>query len=674
MMHMAPPTIPNEQDRVEAVRELAILDTPPERDFDELAELAAQICETPIALLTLVDESRQWFKAHTGTPLTESPRAIAFCAHTIAQRGLFIVNDACADAHFAGNPLVTDHGVRFYAGTPLLTAEGHAVGTLCVIDHVPRVLRPEQQRALEILGRNAATQLELRRSLVTQRLRKEALRRSHDELEQRVAERTSELAAATKRAEAAQRAIAEIIDRISDGLIGLDSQWRVTYVNSRAAEIGGMRPEQILGKNLWTELPGGSDQPYYQEFKRAMEQQIPVDFESFYPPLQRWFTNRIYPSKDGISLFFRDITERKRLDEELRETEQRLKLAVVASGIGLWDWNIAANTVYFSPEWKAQLGYRDNEIENRFEEWERRLHPADRERSMTVVRNYLERPWREYENEFRLRHRSGNYRWMLARAQVFCDESGRASRMLGCHIDITERRMTEERLRASQAQLRALAAHLQAVREEESTRIARELHDQLGAALTGLSFEVNWIERQLKIPPSGGKLTAIRQRVRDILGLVDSTVGTVRAICSELRPAMLDQLGLATTIDWQATEFQTRTGIRCHVSAPEQAPADAARATALFRILQEILTNVARHARASEVRIELKVADQYLILSVADNGRGFVPDAASRKNHFGLVGMNERAIAAGGSLKIESAPDTGTRVTVRVPASHGACA
>lgn len=671
MTHAAPPKIANEKERLAALRELAILDTPPEREFEDLAALAAQICETPVALLTLVDERRQWFKAHPGITFTETPRAVAFCAHTIAQREIFLVEDACADVRFAGNPLVTGQHIRFYAGVPLVTEDGHAVGTLCVIDHVPRTLRPDQERMLEILGRNAATQLALRRSLAVQRRTEEALQRSHAELEQRVEERTAELLAAKCEAETARREIAEIIDRIGDGLIGLDSEWRITYVNARAAEMGRMRPDQVVGKNLWTELPGGADQPYYREFMRAMEQQIPVDFESFYPPLGRWFSNRIYPSKDGISLFFRDITGHKRAQEELREAEQRLKLAVAASSIGLWDWNIAAGTVYFSPEWKAQLGYRDHEIENRFEEWERLLHPGDRERCQTVVRNYLERPWPDYENEFRLRHRNGTYRWIMARAQVYCDAAGRPVRMLGCHVDVTERRTTEERLRGKREQLRALAAHLQAVREEEATRIARELHDQLGAALTGLNFEVSWIERQLKHPPTGEKLKALRERVHGMLDLVDRTVGTVRAICLELRPAMLDQLGLATTISWLATEFQTRTGICCHVKGPEEVPADPDRATALFRILQEVLTNIARHAKASEVRIEITLLDGDVILAACDNGRGFTPDAAARQNHFGLVGMKERAIAAGGSLEIVSTPDVGTKVTVRVPGNAG---
>jgi GAF domain-containing protein len=154
----------DERRRLEVLWQYDILDTIPEQVFDDLTELAASICEAPIALITLVDEKRQWFKSKVGVSVTETSRDISFCGHAILHRELFIVPDAARDARFAHNPLVlTEPQIRFYAGAPLITPDGHALGTLCVIDKVPRTLRPDQKRALQILSRHVMTQLELRR-------------------------------------------------------------------------------------------------------------------------------------------------------------------------------------------------------------------------------------------------------------------------------------------------------------------------------------------------------------------------------------------------------------------------------------------------------------------------------------------------------------------------------
>ena len=153
-----------EKRRLKVLWQYEVLDTIPEALFDDLTELAASICEAPIALISLVDEKRQWFKAKVGTTLTETSRDVSFCAHAIRQSDLFIVPDATKDERFAGNPLVTsDPKIRFYAGAPLITADGYALGTLCVIDKVPRELRSEQKQALRILARHVVSQLELRR-------------------------------------------------------------------------------------------------------------------------------------------------------------------------------------------------------------------------------------------------------------------------------------------------------------------------------------------------------------------------------------------------------------------------------------------------------------------------------------------------------------------------------
>ena len=161
---MTAPIPQNEKKRLKVLWQYEVLDTVPEEVFDDLTELAARICEAPIALISLVDEKRQWFKSKVGISVSETSRDFSFCAYAITQGDLFIVPDATQDERFANNPLVTsDPKIRFYAGAPLITPDGHALGTLCVIDKVPRELRPEQKQALRILARHVVSQLELRR-------------------------------------------------------------------------------------------------------------------------------------------------------------------------------------------------------------------------------------------------------------------------------------------------------------------------------------------------------------------------------------------------------------------------------------------------------------------------------------------------------------------------------
>ena len=229
--------------------------------------------------------------------------------------------------------------------------------------------------------------------------------------------------------------------------------------------------------------------------------------------------------------------------------------------------------------------------------------------------------------------------------------------------EVAERRQVEEQLRESEENLRALATHLQSVREEEQTRIAREIHDELGQALTGLKMDLTWLLNRL---PEAQK--PLVNKAKSMFHLIDNTIHSVRRIATGLRPEVLDEVGLTAAIAWQAREFQRRTGVRCSVAVPPNGvEVDRDRSTALFRIFQEVLTNVARHANATRVDVNLQADPGTLVLEVQDNGKGIVEEEMRSSKSLGLLGMRERALLLNGKVSITGARGKGTRVSVSIP-------
>ena len=223
------------------------------------------------------------------------------------------------------------------------------------------------------------------------------------------------------------------------------------------------------------------------------------------------------------------------------------------------------------------------------------------------------------------------------------------------------------RRRSGGNRLHSLAIRLEVAREEERARVARELHDELGQVLTSLKLEFMWLVDQLRSsePKPGIQLV---NKLQSLIGLIEVSIQSVRQISSELRPAVLDHLGLHEAIQWEATKFEARTGIRCRMTwGLKTEPADRTWQLAIFRILQEALTNVARHAHAGAVRINARGRGRLVMLTIRDNGRGITKEQLSSVDSIGLLGMTERARLLGGRLTVAGSRGRGTTVTVIVP-------
>lgn len=360
----------------------------------------------------------------------------------------------------------------------------------------------------------------------------------------------------------------------------------------------------------------------------------------------------------------REITERKEAEDALRDSEARFKafmdnsptVAFIKDEDGrylyvnkLWERRFQKSV----PEW---LGKTDFDLwpgENVHEIRERDQAVLEEGRALETTR-VLAVPG------------EGPRTWWVFKFPIA--GSGGRRFVGGIAVDITKRKLAEEQLAKSHEQLRELAAHLESVREEERTRIAREIHDELGLALTVLKMDLAWTGRRLSLEDFAALRPRLVEKIQAMAKLVDGTVQVVQKIATALRPGVLDELGLPAAIEWQTQEFQTRTGIQCHLAmTPESFAMDRAQSTALFRIFQEILTNVARHAQASRVSISLEETADQVILEVRDNGRGITRDQVTSPKSLGLVGMRERAMQWGGDVTLRGLRQNGTTVTVRIP-------
>jgi PAS domain S-box-containing protein len=251
--------------------------------------------------------------------------------------------------------------------------------------------------------------------------------------------------------------------------------------------------------------------------------------------------------------------------------------------------------------------------------------------------------------------------WWDAVLSPVRDSEGNIVSILGISRDITDRIEAEDELRSSHAELRSLSAHLQSITEEERTRIAREVHDELGQVLTALKIDIAWLAKRL--PPDHPELL---DKSTVMMKLIDNVIQSVKRICTELRPTLLDHLGISAAIEWQAEEFRKRTGLKCELNLYSTS-ANKQVSMVLFRVLQETFTNIVRHAEATKVRVMLKEEDGIIVFKITDNGKGISREQMRKPQSFGLLGMRERVHSIGGKFSIRGLRGSGTSIKVTVP-------
>ncbi|WP_414572995.1 GAF domain-containing protein [Nostoc sp. CCY 9925] len=423
-----------EEARLEALRQYQILDTEPEEAYDNLAQLAAFICNTPISLVNFIDENRQWFKAKVGLDVSEMPRSIGLSYLCQERRNVVVVTDTLADEELAKNAVVIGYPyVRFYAGVPLITSKGDMLGTLCVIDQVPKELSQKQVEALVALSRLVIDQLELRRHVT--------------EVSQVTEKLMTQEQTARAESEAARTRISDLLESITDAFFALDKKWRFTYVNGQAEQLLQKPQNQLLGKSIWKVFPRILGTTFEKQYRQAVLKQTSVEFEEFYPPLNRWFQVHAYPGKNGLSVYFQDITERRQTAQALQESEERWQLALQGNNDGIWDWNLKTNEVFFSTRWKQMLGYEDHEVCNCWDDWTKLIHPDERDLVLETFQDHFAKKTPFYVCEYRVQCQDGSYKWILDRGQALWDALGDVVRMVGSYTDITDRKRTEEELK-----------------------------------------------------------------------------------------------------------------------------------------------------------------------------------------------------------------------------------
>jgi PAS domain S-box-containing protein len=456
-----------------------------------------------------------------------------------------------------------------------------------------------------------------------------------------------------------------------------DLEGRHVLVNKAIAETMGIPKEEWIGKKMSDLLP-----KYAESYRKDDEEVISTGrpkrgiiepYESLGDT--RWAQTDKIPRMNergeitGIFCFAMDITARKMAEENLHRSEERYRELVENLNDMVYTAQTDGTITYISPVVQSVLGHAPAELVGMH--FSSLIHPEDRDSLRRMFVGTDEES--AHPKEFRVLTKDGGVRWVISTIRPIL-ERGRIVGFQGRMTDITENKRSEAALKESEREirdahlkLRKLADHLLSAREQERRTIAQEIHDELGQVLTALKMDMRWMEKRLLSSPE-----PFLSKLRGMIALTDQTIVKVQRLSMQLRPRMLDDLGLSAAIEWLTGDFSRRTGIPCKTTVKlTESRIGGNSATVIFRLVQESLTNIERHARASAAVVDLHEESERIEVRVADNGVGISQERVENPKSFGLIGIMERALGLGGDVSIRGEPARGTTVSISIPYPSG---
>lgn len=464
---------------------------------------------------------------------------------------------------------------------------------------------------------------------------------------------------------------ASLLANVNDAVISSDENFILTSWNRSAERIYGWKAEEVIGKLggdiLQTEFITLSrpeaikqlkeDGRYYGEVLNKTKDNQAIFIETR--------TTALRDAKGIITGYVsinRDITNRKKAEERLRQSEEDYKKIVETAQEGIWVIDKNNKTTFVNKKSCEILEYSSEELLNK--SFLELLDEEEKIKALSHLEAQLENP--DSRNEYKVFTKSGRQIWVMVASSPILDSENNYVGSLGMLSEITERKKAEEEIIHMNKQLRNLTSRLQSIREEERTEMAHDIHDVLGQQLTMVKMHLHTLMKK-----NENKTSEFTSQAELMATAINETVDTVRKLASDLHPIVLDDQGLVEALQWQSNEFSKSSKIECiFTSIGNEVPSDVALNTQIFRIYQESLTNVARHAKATQVKATLKLENGLLKLMITDNGIGFKKEEISGKKSLGLVMMRERAIGIGGEISIITEPLQGTSILLTLPISN----